>query len=180
MAFLVFERVQASRGVVLRPTGEHYQLAGRHLLRKAWESQGRPIERGWHARADDLIKLLSDGAHGYDTRRLVIDFHPTAKHRIGLIEILDIYAYTHASAPPSEPGWTPLMLRLRDVFYEEYDADVTSRKDGIIAELLERPEEPDFVEFLYLQDKDWNWGRNGSTNAAFLQGNARKYFREFF
>lgn len=38
---------------------------------------------------------------------------------------------------------------------------------------------PDFVEFLYLQG-NWNWGMNGITNAAFLRGKARAYFREFF
>jgi len=40
----------------------------------------------------------------------------------------------------------------------------------------------EFVEFLYLQGDDggWNWGRNGSTNAAILHGEAREYFRKFF
>jgi len=35
---------------------------------------------------------------------------------------------------------------------------------------------------LYLNgtDRGWNWGRNGMTNAAFLQNSARDYFRKYF
>ena len=76
------------------------------------------------------------------------------------------------------------MLRLTDVFYDEYDPPLDNlQKDEILNGLPEpKPDAPDFVEFLYLQgpDRGWNWGRNGMTNAPFLQGDAREYFRQFF
>ena len=75
------------------------------------------------------------------------------------------------------------MLRLRDVFYEEYDPEITDQqKNEIMQQLPEPNDDSDFVEFLYLNgpDKGWNFGSNGRTNAAFLQGEARAYFRHFF
>ena len=76
------------------------------------------------------------------------------------------------------------MLRLRgDVLYDEdFDSDLSlEAKSMRISKILEH-EQPDFIEFLYLNgdDKGWNWGRNGSTNAVFLQSHARQYFRQFF
>lgn len=76
-----------------------------------------------------------------------------------------------------------MMIRLRDVLYEEYDKEISDKeKEGRIKSLKEPYNEDDFVEFLYLNgsEKGWNWGRNGMTNAAFVQGPAREYFRKFF
>lgn len=76
------------------------------------------------------------------------------------------------------------MLRLRDVFYQEYNQPLnSSQRDEILKTLPEpRPDAADFVEFLYLNGSAhrWNWGKNGMTNAAFLHGAAREYFRQFF
>jgi len=76
------------------------------------------------------------------------------------------------------------MLRLRNVLYEEYDSPIDqARKTEILSDLPEPASNgPDFVEFLYLNGTlyGWNWGKNGMTNAVFLQGAARDYFRKFF
>ena len=76
---------------------------------------------------------------------------------------------------------TPLMLRIRDVHYQEYEPDITDQqKDEIIQQLPEVADDtPDYIEFLYLRGP-WNWGRNGMTTAAFLHEEARDYFRQFF
>jgi len=73
------------------------------------------------------------------------------------------------------------MLRLRDVFYEERPV-TQEEKEEVLAETLETTEVSDFVEFLYLNGdaRRWPWNRNGSTNAAFIQQDARDYFRQFF
>ena len=76
-----------------------------------------------------------------------------------------------------------MMLRLRDVQYEEYENDISDQeKEQKIKTLKDPGNEEDFVEFLYLNgpNKGWNWGRNGMTNAAFIQGPARDYFRKYF
>jgi len=73
------------------------------------------------------------------------------------------------------------MLRLRDVLYEEREV-TPQEKARIIAEIPEPTRQDDFVEFLYLNGdaQRWGWGRNGSTNAVFIQGEARDYFWPFF
>ncbi len=180
MSFLVFEQFTTDTGPALRPTGDYFKLAGYNLLHRAWERLGRPIDQGWHVSRDDLLDLHFGAARPSDAR-LIIDFHPTAAGRIGLIEPLDIYAYTFGDG--GHATWTPLMLRLHDVFYEEYEVPLTPQGR---AEIVNRVP-TDFhgqeaIEFLYLNGDDhgWNWGRNGMTNAAFLQGGARDYFRRFF
>lgn len=182
MAFLIFERIYGNGGaVVLRPTGESFRLAGYNLIYKAWEERGQPIDQGWHVSAAELIQIDSKDLQTYDTRRMVIDFHPNARRRIGLIELLDVYAYTWGDDDAGQVFWTPLMLRMRDVYYEEYESEITAQRKSEIMQQLPEPgdDTPDFVEFLYLQH-NWNWGKNGMTNAAFLRGEARAYFREFF
>lgn len=99
------------------------------------------------------------------------------------MELLDIYAYTYPGTSNMDAGWTPMMFRLRDILYEEYENPVTdSEKEQKISRLSDPDNKEDFIEFLYLngQDKGWNWGRNGMTNAAFIHGPAREYFRQYF
>lgn len=183
MAFLEFERFQTKGEWFLRPTGNTFRLAGYNLIYQAWELKGKPLDIGWHISQEELINIYSAGIHELSTRRLVIDFHPGAKDRIGLIELLDIYAYTYSDGN-GNPEWTPLMLRLRNVFYEVYDQPVDDLRKGEILTSLPEPgsDKPDIVEFLYLNGSDigWNWGKNGMTNAVFLHKPARKYFRKFF
>ena len=186
MAFLEFECFQTEGERLIRPTGNTFSLAGYHLIYQAWQQQGHPLDEGWSVSQDDLIRIHSAGTHDSTTRRLVIDFDPNATWRIGLVELLDVHAYTWGDGN-DRPSWTPLMLRLRDVFYEEYDPPLDgSRKNSILARLPEpKSDATDFVEFLYLTGDAhngcrWNWGRNGMTNAAFLYGAARDYFRKFF
>ena len=183
MAFLEFERFQTQDERLLRPTGNGFRLAGYNLIYKAWEQQGKPLDIGWQVSRDGLLRIHSGGKHDSSALRLVIDFDPKAKWRIGLIELLDVYAFTWSNGNGA-PTWTPLMLRLTDVFYQEYDPPLdNSQKDEILSRLPEpNPNAPDFVEFLYLhgQNGGWKWGINGMTNAAFLQGAAREYFRRFF
>ena len=102
---------------------------------------------------------------------------------IGIIELMDIYAYTYSGATKEEAGWTPMMLRLRDVLYEEYEQEISEmEKEEKIQSIKAPTEEVDFVEFLYVngQDRGWNWGRNGMTNSPFIGGPARNYFRKYF
>lgn len=181
MTFLVFEQFAAEGQQALRSTGNQFRLAGYNLLHRAWERRGKPLDKGWHVTRDDLLDLHFGNEARPRGARLVIDFHPSATDRIGLIEPLDIYAYTYGDG--GRAVWTPLMLRLYDIYYEEYEEALTPE---VRTEIMSRIP-LDFagyeaIEFLYLNGDDhgWNWGRNGMTNAAFLQGGARDYFRQFF
>jgi hypothetical protein len=183
MAFLVYERAAKGEKHVLRATDQSFSLAGYNLLYAAWERRSRPVEVGWHATSDELIRIRTKNQQSDETQRLIIDFHPSSNRRIGLIELTDVYAFTWGDGT-GEPSWTPIMLKIRDLFYEEYDQPIRQeQKTEVIAELDEPGDDaPDSVEFLYLNGPDygWNWGRNGMTNAAFLHGAARAYFRQFF
>lgn len=179
MAFMIYIRNNGK----LNYTGQSFSLAGYNLIYRLWEKCGRPTDAGWHLEADELIREHTDGKESIKTNALLIDFHPNASNRVGIIELLDVYAYTYSGATKANVSWTPMMLRLRDVLYEEYDAPITyAEKEQRISSLSDPDNKDDFVEFLYLngQDKGWNWGRNGMTNAAFIHGPAREYFRRYF
>ena len=47
MAFLIFERTDGNGGSgMLRPTGEHFRLAGYNLIYQAWETRDQPLAQG--------------------------------------------------------------------------------------------------------------------------------------
>lgn len=179
MAFLIYQKKNGN----LVATGETFSLAGYNLIYRQWEKSGKPTDQGWHISVSDLIKVQAGKDESYDTIRLLVDFHPSANWRIGIIELLDVYIYTYAGANFDEASWSPMMLRFRDIYYEEFEKEITvSEKERMIREIKDPETSEDFVEFLYLNGSNngWNWGTNGRTNAAFIQGDARDYFRNFF
>lgn len=177
---MVYQRTPTGLSPILPyPPGESFSLAGYNLIYKAWERHGSPVDAGWHTPADELIMLHTNDIESAATRALLIDFDPKAGWRVGIIELLDVYVYTYGNGT-GKPVWSPMMLRLRDIFYEEYDPQIDqTKKDAILANLPNPKNNDDFVEFLYLVGP-WNWGKNGMTNAAFIQNPARQYFRQFF
>ena len=179
MAFLYYQK----DGEKLINRRRFFSLAGYNLIFRLWESRGKPTDQGWHVTTDDLIKAYTEGSDSHETGALIIDFRPSSKRCIGLIELLDIYLYTYSGAKRGDAGWSPMMLRFRDILYEEYDSEFAdSDKIEKMREIRIPANGDDFVEFLYLNgsDKGWNWGMNGMTNAAFIQGPARDYFRQYF
>ncbi len=179
MAFMFYERKNGN----LIHTGRYFSLAGYNLIQNLWQKRGKPTNQGWHMREDDLIREYTQGKGNIQTNALLIDFHPNARNRLGIIELMDIYAYTYSGTTEKEAGWTPMMLRLRDVLYEEYDQELSDNEKEKKIKSIKAPRgNDDFVEFLYINgpDKKWNWGRNGMTNAAFIHSPARDYFRQYF
>jgi hypothetical protein len=185
MAFLIFERTITPDGSRLRNTDEHYKLSGsENLIYRAWKEQGSP-DRGWQVSADELIKIHSNGAHSKETRRLLIDWIPSSKKQIGLIELEKIIAYTYCEGNNSkekEAIWTPLMLFMQDTYYHDPGRDLQLEEKNSKLKDINEANDKQFIEFLYLQGdaRGWNWGRNGMTNAAFIGGRARDFFREYF
>ena len=178
MAFMLFKKERNGSKVFYTNAHQGYKLAGQQLLYKLWLKRNKPTERGWSVTADDLLREQGEGLSG-DGYALVIDFHPGATNRVGLVEIEAVHIYTYGN----ETGafWSPLMLELRDVYYDEdFDGPLTpDRKQDILARVELAPARKKIIEFLYLQG-GWNWGRNGSTNAAFIHDGARKYFQRVF
>lgn len=182
MAFLVFERFTENGKRFVRNSGQKFRLAGYNLLYKAWERKGKPINEGWHVSANELVLIHSEEQHDISSRLLAIHWNPKSKKEIGLVEILDVYGFTWGD-DDNEASWTPLMLRGRNLLHKSYKKLSDSRKAVILSKLPEPPSDtPDFVEFLYLKGKEhgWIWGMSGMPNAAFLEGEARDYFRRFF
>ena len=124
MAFLYYQR----KNNKLIKTGKSFGLAGDNLIYQLWESRSKPTDQGWHVSADDLIRKYSNGNESYETGRLLIDFDPNSKWRIGLIELLDIYIFTYRGSKRDEASWSPMMLRLRDVMYEEFENEISKEE----------------------------------------------------
>ncbi len=175
---MLFKKESSGGGMNYSDAHQGYKLAGYNLLYKLWNKRNKPVECGWSVTADDLLKEHGEGFSS-DDYALVIDFHPSAKNRIGLVEIEVIHVYTYGN--DRDAFWSPIMLELRDVYYDEdFDGPLTpDRKQDILARLKLSQPRKKIIEFLYLQD-GWHWGRNGSTNAAFIFDDARKYFQHVF
>lgn len=185
MALIVFERFKENKETFIRDTGEKYSLAGwsNGLLYKAWEKKGKPLDKGWQVSADELIHIYSGKEHSASTRLLGIDWHPDSKKRIGVIELLNVYAFTWKD-DNGGAEWTPLMLQLRELLYIYKTEHIEDGEKEKNLTKIPNPSLPqgDIVEFLYLHGDDgsWRWGRSGMTNAAFIHDEARDYFRKFF
>ncbi len=60
---------------------------------------------------------------------------------------MDIYAYTYSGANEHKAGWTPMIFRLRDVLYEEYDKEISDKEKKEKIRILKEPSsEEDFIE----------------------------------
>jgi hypothetical protein len=177
MAFMLFKKEHSNNCVYYSDAYQGYKLAGYNLLYRLWNKMNKPTKCGWSVTADDLLKEHGEGYNGSDYA-LVIDFHPDAKHRIGLVEIEAIHVYTYKDG--DDALWSPIMLELKDVYYDDFSEPLTpTRKQEILARLELSSTRKRIIEFLYLRG-GWAWGRNGSTNAAFIFDDARKYFQRFF
>ena len=178
MAYLKFERFENNGETLVRPVGT-IMLGGRNLIYNAWNLQGQPLDEGWHVSATELIEINGDDPAQV---MLVIDWNPSSKTRIGLAELLDIYAFTWSDGGDA-PLWTPVMLRMRSLL-DDWVENQEQKRARLNAGLPEpETDEPDFLSFLYLAGKQdgWRWARGRGTNAAaFLHGAAREYFQRFF
>lgn len=182
MTFMVYRTFISAGNTRLRRI-ENATFYLPQLLQNAWSIRQKQNE-GWEASADELIQIHSNGTETYKTRRLLSDFHPTSTWRIGIIELQHVYAFTYCNERGT-PDWTPFMVKGRDVFYNDNYKDLTpGKRKTILADLPEYSRNgSEFAEFLYVRVNDngtWVWGRTGMTNAAFLQKDAREYFRPFF
>jgi hypothetical protein len=115
MAFMIFKKERNGTGVFYSDANQSYKLAGYNLLYKLWNKRSKPIQCGWSVTADDLLKEHGEGFNN-DNSALVIDFHPKS-YRIGLVEIEAIHVFTYGNE--SGASWSPIMLELRDVYYDE-------------------------------------------------------------
>jgi hypothetical protein len=187
MTFSIFDKqTRQDKQQVLSATSEIFSIGGRNLLYRAWLARSKPLDAGWRVSRDELLSLHNPD-YNETNKELVIDFDPNAKRKIGLVNLIEIYAYTHSLTSRSnqerQASWTPFMLRLGDVFYQEFDHDLTPQeKQTLLREIILPCPQTESIEFLYLrgEKEGWNWGRNGLTNAAFIQGPARDFFRQFF
>jgi hypothetical protein len=140
MTFLLYQTATPHGSRRLRPVGdpcETYNLP--RLLHHAWMHRKLQSNKGWDVSADELIWFHSNRAESYETRRLLRDFDPSARWRIGITEVLHIYAYTWGR--DYVPEWTPFMIKGRDLLFEYHDDLTASLKKDILADLPEVKED---------------------------------------
>lgn len=166
---------------------KNVSLAGYNTIYNLWNKKEKPINTGWHANLDEIISEITNGKEDSNSRRLVIDFDPKADWRIALVEIINLYAYTYGNSSKEEVWWTPFMLELQEVWVdEELEKKLSPKEKGKLISSFtisnRRIDADSIVEFIYLNGDrgGWNFGRVGGANAAFIFGDARKYFRQFF
>lgn len=182
MAFLLYKKVMKDGVKCYQTELRSFSLAGYNLIYNLWVKNNKPIKQGWSITANDLLALI-DETFTSDSHALVIDFHPSADYRIGLIEIDRIHLYTYGDKEKDFVYWTPMMLELKSLYYDEYDEPISKEEKGELIDCFESPAtQTRIVEFLYLNgtENGWNWGKNGMTNAAFIEEDSREYFKRFF
>src|SRR5690606_27436248 len=179
MAFLLYKEHKQNHNLYITSLKVSFSLAGYNSIYDLWNEKGSPINKGWEISCEELSKYHQKKLNVNEPLHFIIDFDPKSKSRIGLIEILNIYLFT-VDDDYGKIAWTPIMLKMQDIIYKEYyDEKFPDDKKKIINKIKYPPQNDveDFVEFLYLNgdDKGWNWGRNGMTNAVFIQSDARDY-----
>lgn len=134
-----------------------------------WQEKGR-ISGGWEVSIEEFRnKYLESRADLDNNIHFIIDYFPTSKTAVALVEIEYFYAFTYLSPNRNDALWTILMLQLKGIF----DKPIENPQDK---KRRFRPENTtDIIEFLYLQ-KTWSPGRVGGVNAALIYNDALKYF----
>ena len=99
-------------------------LAGHQLTYRAWQNRGRPLNEGWDVSVDELIRLHSNSARNSDSHAFIVDYDPSSRARLALIELLHIYLYTYGDPSNQRATFSPLLLRFRDTLTRPLDPDV--------------------------------------------------------
>lgn len=186
MSFMFFKKEIKNAKIFYSNDYSDFQLAGwGGLIYQTWIRRDKPLG-GWTITQEDLLETYrlqySDDSCTSDNYSLVIDFHPGSKERIALIEIERVHVYTYGT-PEKYIHWSPMMLELRKLYYDDEIDDFSSDyKDEVLGEIEVATNREQIVEFLYLNGDDlcWNWGRNGMTNAVFIEKDSRDFFKLFF
>jgi len=155
-------------------------FAGFGALHSLWSSKGKPIDTGWYITAADLIGYAIVANGNVSDHEIIIDAAPSVKSLVDLVQVVDIHVYTYGN-DTGGASWSNLMLRVKDVFWEE---GVAPAKKTALTKCFEEPSVygEDILTFLYLHGdaRSWNFGRIGQMNGAWLHSKARNYFRRFF
>lgn len=179
MSFILYE----ARNTTLYSTDKPFYLAGDHAIRKLWYERGQPLNEGWEISAQDILAKNDTAGYDQSRLRLVSDYHPRSRKRIGIVELKKIYLYTLGCMRSGKAvvEWTPLMMEMRGVYYKEFptplsDAEIAAKKKKLPIPHDDSP----IMGFLYLKGENWTFGKPGAVNATFLYGAAREYFRQYF
>lgn len=161
---------------------DEVSLAGHNVIYNQWKKKGEPRNEGWQINSNDLENELQNLVDA-DYRSLVlIDYDPSGKEEVVLLQVKDIYAYTYASKDTGEVWWTPIMLRMQKVFGRELQNELSDKQRKDLISNFNAEYQEEVIEFLYLQGekRGWNWGMVGRVNGALIPPEAREYFLPFF
>jgi hypothetical protein len=131
----------------------------------------------WQLSEQEILDLLP-GLQPAAAHALVVDLKPSDRAKVSLFRVLRVWGWSYES-------WTPIALRLRELYGDEPQADPSSFKRSF--PLPGTPKKELVHEFLYLRGgtvpktgkdrgRDWTWGPVGSVNAALLWPPPFQYF----
>ena len=184
MPFYVYERDGDEAKKYFKRTGSHFSFAGKNTIYGLWKKLGKPVNKGWHITAVDLVEQWSGKKESYDCYRLIIDYLPKDRWRIALAEAVDIYVFTYGDPQTCEAWWSPMMWKLKRVFYPKLDSEIGEQQKMSMIEKIETFDYSgdEITQFLYLHGdkRGWIFGAAGRTNGALIEKEAREYFKEFF
>jgi hypothetical protein len=170
MPYIVYRTTKLATGGVRYHNPKQVSLAGRGLIQSTLRRLGvlGESDSGWTISASDLLQTAN---YAPDIHALVIDTAPR-RPTVSLFQARSIVGYSYSS-------WTPIMLRLEQLFVDE--------PAPISTEETKREFNDDECErcavrsILYLKggyaEGDWNWGGNSRTTAALLWDDAWTFFR---
>lgn len=191
MSFLIFNVETINGTKYYTNSKQHFKLAGyknQNLLYNLWckptGCEPKPINKGWSVNKDDLIRIYSPEQKDI---AFCIDYHPNSKDRIGIVEIDKIHLFTIGedenadNISNTKVDWVPMMLELKTVLYlNNLKGTLTTEEKDIHLSKIKIEQQKRVIEFLYLKGETWNWGKNGMTNASFIEEKPREYFKKFF
>jgi len=181
MAFYLYKHEKVTENIAFEIV-DGVSLAGYNVIYNRWKIKGEPRNEGWQIDSDDLVNELQPMVGDAYNPMVLIDYDPSGKGEVVLLQIKDIYAYTYACKDTGEVWWTPIMLRLQKVFGRDLPSALDEKHKRDLISSFNPEYQEEVVEFLYMQGekKGWIWGRVGMVNAALIPPGAREYFRQYF
>lgn len=157
-------------------------MAGYNVIYNQWKKKGEPRNEGWQIESNDLVNELQAKVGPDYCPAILIDYDPSGKEEVVLLQVNHIYAYTYACEDTGKVWWTPIMIRMRKVFEKSLPDGVDAKQRKNLISRFDAEYQEEVIEFLYLQgeDRGWNWGMVGRVNAALIPPDARKFFRQYF
>jgi hypothetical protein len=182
MAIYLYQQINTDGKIIFKQVGTT-PLAGHNIIYNQWKKKGEPKNEGWHISFTDIESELIDKISPCNRPALLIDYDPGGEEEVVLLQVIDIYPYTYADRETGLIWWSPMMLKMKKVYYHKLTGPINpDQRQNLIITFDLHDHNEEFVEFLYVQGEKggWSWGKTGRVNAALIPPEARKHFQKYF